>query len=176
MWLAMVVEMAQVDTEVDDDGACVSACVYVLSAGHRRTVGKWAVVAVHQQNTTSSLIPEPIRAQGEPGIRRHLQAQPDVPAPMALARMDYASDLIQRSTGWWVAQTLRTGVSPMIVTYATMAAFPVSGGTILPLTHSCMVALGLDNQAGVGPAPLTDITRHCERSSTTSSGQKHTPR
>lgn len=162
MWLATIVEMAGMDTEVDDDGTCVSACVYVLSAGRNRTVGKWAVVAVHQQNTTSSLVPESIRAQGGQEIERHLQGQPSWPAAIAAHRMDLSADLIQRSTGWWVAQTLRTGVSPMLVSYATTAPFPFTGGTILPLTHSCMAAMRLDNQTHQGDWILEDVRQACE--------------
>lgn len=163
MWLATVVELAGIDTEVDDDGTCMSACVYVLGAGKRRSIGKWAVVAVHQQNASESLVPPPVLAKGETEIKRHIQALPDVPATTFVARMDLTADLIQKSMGWWVAQTVRTGVSPILVSYASTASFPVTGGTILPLPHSCLVALRLDNQTQPGPWDLHDIHDKCER-------------
>lgn len=38
----------------------MSACVFVLSAGRTRTIGKWAMVGVHQLNITCTKPPDAV--------------------------------------------------------------------------------------------------------------------
>lgn len=163
MWLASSIEQDGVDTEVEDGGTCVSSCVYVLSAGVNRKVGKWALVAVHQQNSSLGFVPESIRSQGSEAVSSFLEDNATtLTIPEVVARIDYVTHHIQHSLGAWVSLMVRTGVSPVLAAYASVTPNPIRDGALLSLSHSCMRALRLDNQADTSPWTREEIAWKCE--------------
>lgn len=164
MWLATSLERDRVDTEVEDRGTCVSSCVYVLSAGVNRKVGKWALVAVHQQNSSFGLVPESIRSQGSDAISSFLEGHTGtLTIPEVVARIDYVTHHIQQSLGAWLALMVRTGVSPVLAAYASVTPNPIRDGALLSLSHSCMRALRLDNQGATTPWSREEVVLNCEQ-------------
>ena len=60
MWLAKYVHDNKINTAVNNAATCLSACVYVLTAGTQRQIEPWALVGVHQHNEeTGSFDPTP---------------------------------------------------------------------------------------------------------------------
>lgn len=157
--LAQVVLEWGVDTVVEDEGTCLSACVFVLSAGRTRTIGKWALVGVHQLNTTRTKLPEAVAADdylaGEAGQAAITQAD-------ALGLVDQGTREVQRHTGRWITYLLDAGVSPAIVSYASLADQSVRTSHMFVVRHSCARALRLDGQVGEAPAPLGEIRDQCK--------------
>lgn len=156
--LAQVVLDWGVDTAVEDNGTCLSACVYILSAGRNRTIGKWALVGVHQLNTTRTKLPDAMAADdylaSEAGLTPMSQAE-------ALNLVDQGTREVQRHTGRWITYLLDAGVSPAIVSYASMADQTIRHSHMYVLRYRCARALRLDAQVDDTPWQSDEIQAVC---------------
>lgn len=149
-----------VDTVVEDDGTCLSACVFVLSVGRNRKIGKWALVGVHQLNTTRTKLPEAVAADDFLASAAGLTP---IPQADVLDMIDQDTREVQRHTGRWIMYLLDAGVSPAIVSYASLAdqSWRTSHSQMFVVHHSCARALRLDGHVDEAPAPLGEIRNQC---------------
>lgn len=151
--LSWYVRNNKIDVEVEDGASCMSACVYVLSSGERRTIGKWALVGVHQQRTSTDLANEK---------NDHVPA--DFTQSEVVVRLDNDVYSVQYVNGTWINLVLRSGVSPALLVYAFTTPHTTSKNNMHLLPHICASTLGLDNQSA--PALRSDmvetIARACD--------------
>lgn len=134
--LSWYVRNNQIDVEVEDGASCMSACVYVLSSGARRTVGRWALVGVHQQRTSTDLASENASPLPE-GFTQNDMA----------VRVDNDVYSVQYIGGTWVNLLLRSGVSPALLVYAFTTPHTTATNRMHLVSHTCASTLGLDNQS-----------------------------
>jgi hypothetical protein len=160
--LARYIQEKGIDTSVEDAGTCLSACVYVLSAGKHRTLGKWSLVGVHQQNNTLYTVPGDIQATGQDAITAHLDAQAQVSHADMINRIDQATNDVLRVNGEWLMLLVRSGVSPVLMAYASKGRHTVLNSNMVLIHHACAQALRLDTQASETPWQLDDILAQCE--------------
>lgn len=152
------------DTIVQDVGSCVSACVYVLSAGIYRTIGPWAFIAVHQQNVSKGRFSNlPAKAAA---MKKYLDS-PDGDRPFPLRDVikviDEDTSGVQRVDGQLVYIFLLSGVSPALLRLATDAEHTATFSSMKVIAHSCALALQLDNSQMKNSAlPVKEILTICD--------------
>lgn len=145
--------------EVPNGASCVSACVYVLTAGATRTVGPWALVGVHQQNHTKYMTPQDLiglsssQSAEQVGVGSRLEQQ--------IAMIDEVSTSNQVADGYWVKVMVLRQVSPLLLMYTASAPQTYHVSSLRQLKQPCVQALGLDNSNPDVPSSSKDVLRVC---------------
>jgi hypothetical protein len=148
--LAEWVAMKEWDTQVEDGGTCLSACVYALSAGRIRTVGAWALVGVHQLNITQKYVETSHGLPEKESVDERLD------------RLDLEAQAIQSLDRRWLLGLVRANVSPILMVYALGAVSSRKESFMFLVNSTCARALNLDNRFNEPAKTLNEVALRCE--------------
>lgn len=146
LYLAKQVWVHQLDVEVPSGSACVSACVYVLTAGRQRTVGPWAMVGVHQQNNTKGWVAQQQGLSVNDVDASALAASPAVfNLGTVVTRIDQATAGDQEMDGFWAYLMVTRDVSPLLLYKASLNTQTLARSHMGMVTQTCAILFNLDN-------------------------------
>ena len=146
LYLAKQVWLHQLDVEVPNGSACVSACVYVLTAGRQRTVQPWAMVGVHQQNNTKGWVAQQQGLSVNDVGASAVAASPAVfNLGTVVTRIDQATAGDQEMDGFWAYLMVTRDVSPLLLYKASMNTQTLAQSKMGMVTQTCAIIFNLDN-------------------------------
>ena len=165
MWLAKYVQNNKINVTVGDTDTCLSACVYVLTAGHKRRIDPWALVGVHQHNASRPRFGKCVQPITDASSPLLPVAGPQClfDGPTSVQHMDEASDHIQQSAAQWLRLMMLNDVHPALLFYAlsTNHQFSERASTMRVLNQTCAQALNLDNTKAKTP-DLNTVVAQCD--------------